>query len=340
MAILKKLYPILLPLFLTGCYEDFDPHIDTTPVLCLNSLITAGSPIDVKVTRSWTYTEVTGESDHSVTDATVSIYANGIPVDSGYVAEEGDRIRIHAVSPSYGEAEAEVTVPVSPRISDTDFSTVVTDLRMQNYQGWGLNADIWFDIRISMEFADIRETDDYHRLTYTTFSPKGIMSGEEDPELPLRPVHYAHLSGGNFDALDPVFYEQVDPFEDMMYGSYYYTFFSDRLYNGEKKTLTFGFSTCFFDLSGWHGDPNDLECGWEVTLYSISESYYKWLAYIEHDNGIIFNDFSYLGMADPIWSYSNVSTGAGVVAAESSVKVKINIKDFLMKIIDAALAGN
>ena len=334
MAILKKLYPILLPLFLTGCYEDFDPRIDTTPVLCLNSLITAGSPIDVKVTRSWTYTEVNGERDHSVPDATVSIYANGIPVDPGYVAEEGDRIRIHAVSPSYGEAEAEVTVPMAAAVSDVDFSAVVTDLRAQASQNRGLNADVWFDIRISIEFADDKGTDDYHRLTYTTFRPKGIMTGEEEHEWPSRSVYSANLSGGNFDALDPVFYEQLDPFEDMMYGSYHCTFFSDRLYNGEKKTLSFGFSNCFFHVSGWDGDPDDLECGWEVTLYSISESYYNWLAYTVQNDGIIFNDFSYLGMADPIWSYSNVSTGAGVVAAQSSRTVTIDIKDFLLKVLD------
>ncbi|MDE6512063.1 MAG: DUF4249 domain-containing protein [Muribaculaceae bacterium] len=335
MAVLKKLYPILLPLFLTGCYEDFDPRIDTTPVLCLNSLITAGSPIDVKVTRSWTYTEVNGERDHSVSDATVSIYANGIPVDSEYVAQEGDRIRIHAVSPSYGEAEAEVTVPVAAVISGVDFSAAVTDLWAQAYQGWGLNADVWFDIRITMELEDVKETADYHRLTYTTFRPKGIMTDEDDePEWPSRGVYRANLSGGNFDALDPVFYEQLDPFEDMMYGSYYCSFFSDRLYGGEKKPLAFGFSNCLFQLSGWDGDPDDLECGWEVTLYSISESYYNWLAYTVQNEGIIFNDFSYLGMADSIWSYSNVSTGAGVVAAQSSRTVTIDIQDFLLKALD------
>ena len=337
MAILKKLYPLLLIGLLTGCYEDFDPRIDTTPVLCLNSLITAGSPIDVKVSRSWTYTDERGTHDHSVTDATVSIYANGIPVDSGYVPEEGDRIRIHAVSPSYGEAEAEVTVPVAPGISDIDFSTAVTDLWMEDYQGWGLNADIWFDIRISMDLADVRETDDYHRLTYTTFNPQGIMTDDEEPELPSSGAFKANLSGGNFDALDPVFYEQVDPFEEMMYGSDFNTFFSDRLYNGEKKSLFFGFSNCVFHLSGWHGDPEDLECGWEVTLYSISESYYDWLAYTVQSEGILFNDFSSFGMADPIWSYSNVSTGAGVVAAQSSRTVTIDIRDFLLKTLEESI---
>ena len=336
MAILKKLYPILLPLFLTGCYEDFDPRIDTTPVLCLNSLITAGSPIDVKVTRSWTYTEVNGESDHSVTDATVSIYANGIQVDPEYVAEEGDRIRIHAVSPRYGEAEAEVTVPVAAAVSDVDFSAAVTDLRVQGSPSGRLSADVWFDIRISMELDDVKDTDDYHRLAYTVFSPKGIMTDEdEEPEWPSRSVYSANLSGGNFDALDPVFYEQVDPFEDIMNGSYYCTFFSDRLYNGEKKPLAFGFSNCLFQLSDWDGEPDDLECGWEVTLYSISESYYNWLAYTVQNDGIIFNDFSSSGMADPIWSYSNVSTGAGVVAAQSSRTVTIDIKDFLRKVLDS-----
>ncbi len=40
MAILKRLYPLLLAAILSGCYETFTPDVDTTPVLCLNSLIT------------------------------------------------------------------------------------------------------------------------------------------------------------------------------------------------------------------------------------------------------------------------------------------------------------
>lgn len=338
MAILKKLHLLALPLFLTGCYEDYYPRIDTEPVLCLNSLITAGSPIEVKVSHTWLYTDEDGSSNHSVPDAELEIYANGELVDADYLPREGDRIRIHASSLKYGEAEAEVTVPVATEVSGIDYSIKPDDLWTKYTEGWGLDAKLQFDIRIFMDLPDNKETADFHRLTYKTYYWSGIDTDDDNGEdwQPYgRSSFNAFLSEGHFEVLDPVFYELNDAFEDVMNGSGYALFFSDRLYNGEAKTLTFGFSSCFFSLSGWNGNPEELECGWDITLCSISESYYNWLVYSYQSSGIIFGDFGDLGLADPIWGYSNVSTGAGVVAAQSSVTVTINLKDYLEKIMES-----
>ncbi len=338
MAILKKLYILVFPLILTSCYEDFNPKIDTDPVLCLNSLITAGNPIEVRVSHTWLYTDDDGRNDHSVSDARIDIFANGELVEADYIPQEGDRIRIHASSLKYGEAEAEVTVPVATRVSDTDFTVKIDDIWMLWTEGWGLNAKIEFGIRMLMDLADNGDTDDFHRLTYQTFSGDVIMTDGYDSDTSRqnygRTTYSSNLSEGQFEALDPVFYEFTDPFEDVMYGSYYTMFFSDRLFNGTAKTLTFGFSPCFFTLSGWKGDPEALECGWDIRLYTISESYYNWLAYSDRSSGIIFGDFEDFGMADPIWGYSNVSTGAGVVAAQSSVDVRVDLKNVLKKILE------
>lgn len=339
MALLKKthsLFFIFLPLLLTGCYQDFDPKIDIKPVLCLNSLITAGEPINVRVSRTWVYTDESGEKDHSVSDATVSIYINGSLVDSGYIPAEGDRIRIHASSPNYGEAEAEVTVPVATEICGFECNTKVTDLSATQTPGLGMNANLQFDINITLDLKDSKDTDDYHRLAYCIFNPEDDGTWEDDQEYPTRSSNYGYLSEGYFEALDPVFYQQVDPFEDMMNGSYHTLFFSDILYNGEEKPLTFGFSSNIFRLSGWDGDLADLECGWDLTLYSISESYYNWLAYDLQDESFVFGDLTDMGLAEPIWGYSNVSTGAGVVAAQSSTTVTIDLRDFLQETLKEA----
>ena len=319
MAILKKTITLLiLPLLLTGCYESFDPKIDTIPVLCLNSLITAGSPIEVKVSRTWVYTDKTGEKDHSVDDAVVMLYANGALVDSGYIPEQGDHIRIHASSVRYGEAEAEVTVPVATPISGVESSGKVESLRIQDTPGWGINADLQFGINISMAIADPKDKDNFHILSYDTFD----QSWRSD------------FSSGYFETVDPVFYEQASPFEDVMNGGGYELFFSDRLLNRATNALDFGFTPCFFHLNGWKGELSELECGWDMTLYSISESYYNWLTFCWQSDGIVFGDFGDWGLSEPIWGYSNVSTGAGVVAAQSSVAIQINIKDFLMKTLE------
>lgn len=339
MAILKRTIPLILPFFLTGCYENFEPKIDTKPVLCLNSLITAGSPIEVRVSRTWLYTDVNGDKDHSVDDAVLRIYANGELVNSGYIPEEGDHLRISASSVKYGDAEAEVTVPVATRISGVEFNNKVESLRVTENPDWGINANVQFGINISMRLDDPKEVDNFYILSYDTFS----FSDDGDNNEPLfrksRNSFKASFSSGNFESVDPVFYEQTNTFEEIMNYSSYNMFFSDRLFHRETNTLDFGFTPCFFEISGWDRDPAELECGWDLTLYSISESYYNWRAYCWQTDGLVFGDFGDLGLAEPIWGYSNVSTGAGVVAARSSVTVKVNIKDFLTGTIDAGLAA-
>ena len=42
---------------LTGCYQDFEPDLKSTPVVCINSNIIAGQPVTADVTRTWRYSE-------------------------------------------------------------------------------------------------------------------------------------------------------------------------------------------------------------------------------------------------------------------------------------------
>ena len=57
MAILKKIYPLLALPLLTGCEEAFTPDMPHTPALCVNSLITAGEPVEAKISKSRLYTD-------------------------------------------------------------------------------------------------------------------------------------------------------------------------------------------------------------------------------------------------------------------------------------------
>ncbi|MDE6134203.1 MAG: DUF4249 domain-containing protein, partial [Muribaculaceae bacterium] len=102
MAILRYILPILSLFLLTGCYESFNPEIDTVPVLCLNSLITAGEHIEVEVTHTWLFNDEKTERNHDVKDAVVTILVNEMIVGSDYLPKEGDKIRIVAESPTYG----------------------------------------------------------------------------------------------------------------------------------------------------------------------------------------------------------------------------------------------
>ena len=124
MAILRYILASLLMLSLTGCYEDFDPTVDTRPVLCINSLITAGEPIEVEVSHTWVYNDKAAALDHSVDDAEVDIFANGRLVRPDYIPREGDEIHIAAHSAKYGMAEATVTVPIAMPIDMVDFKSM------------------------------------------------------------------------------------------------------------------------------------------------------------------------------------------------------------------------
>ena len=116
----------------------------------------------------------------------------------------------------------------------------------------------------------------------------------------------------------------------MAYGSIYdNAFFSDKRFDGASRKINFGFIGCGFSVSGWDPDSDIMECGYTVTLNTISKSYFDWAMYFWNSERGLIGEFSDMGLAEPIWGYSNVSTGAGVVAAQSSATVTINLKDFI-----------
>lgn len=108
-----------------------------------------------------------------------------------------------------------------------------------------------------------------------------------------------------------------------------FMFFSDRQFSGKTYTLHLNFSNNSFRVSSHQYDESLLD--FEVNLYltTVSKSYYNWAVYKWNvDEGIIGN-LSDIGLAESKWGYSNVSTGAGVVAAQSSAKYTIGLKEFL-----------
>ena len=65
----------------------------------------------------------------------------------------------------------------------------------------------------------------------------------------------------------------------------------------------------------------------------MSQSYYNWAVYRWNVDEGITGDLSDIGLAESKWGYSNVSTGAGVVAAQSFSKATVNLKEFLKTIL-------
>ena len=108
-----------------------------------------------------------------------------------------------------------------------------------------------------------------------------------------------------------------------------FVFFSDRQFSGKTYTLHLNFSDNSFHVKSQEYDESLLECGVNLYLTTVSKSYYNWAVYKWNVDEGITGDLSDIGLAESKWGYSNVSTGAGVVAAQSSSKYTIDLKEFL-----------
>lgn len=326
MAILRYIIPVLLVPFLTACYEDFNPEIDTDPVLCLNSLITAGEPIEVRVTHTWRFNDEKSERNHEVADAVVTVFANEKVVGPDYPAKEGDRIRIIARSPAYGTASAEVTVPYATPIGKVTVSPVVTDIWMgdKDFYHYEMFADVTFNLSIELDVNDPAGTDNYYHFGYN-------WSGRDTDGSPT-------LSIGHFEYnSEPIFREHIGLFETVMENDDTdFVFFSDRQFAGRTYTLHLKFSHNSFNVKSRYYDDALLECGVNLYLTTVSQSYYNWAVYKWNADEGIIGDLSDIGLAESKRGYSNVSTGAGVVAAKAAVKYTLSLKDFLQKTLSCS----
>lgn len=58
----KYILPLILSLVLTSCFSDFEPDIESKPVLCMISNISDGDSIKVSLTHTWRWSEGKNES--------------------------------------------------------------------------------------------------------------------------------------------------------------------------------------------------------------------------------------------------------------------------------------
>ena len=318
MAFLKKIFLFLLLSILTACEETFTPGMPHAAVLCVNSLVTAGEPIEVSVSKSRLYTDTSDDS--GVKDATVNIYANGQLQLASYIPKEGDEIRIVAQSKSIGSVHAEVTVPNEVPIEKVKWEA--SDVSSwSNEHGYN---DIRFRLRVKLTIADpVGEN-------YYKFSSRIEMSDlEQDDELDSGQSLSIGVSDLQYD-MEPIFSEHIGIFESIMGGDAYgFTFFTDRQFSEKAYTLNLQFNNCWF-----RGSLDDLlDCDFILVIHSISPSYYNWVNYVwQRDNGTL-TEFGDYGFGEPIWGYSNCTSGAGVVAAQSKNEYHIDLTDFIKETI-------
>lgn len=352
MAILKHISIIGALMFLTtGCFTDFEPDIESTPVLCMNSTITAGDSITVLLTHTWRWSDDTiKEKDLIVADAEVMLYVNDeyretlqfvkFPQDyynpyleddrlfgylSKYKAQEGDRIKLMAHNEKYGDASAEVTVPYRIDITRVEFDSPISDYPWQEwpkFYGFSLDLLIWFNDRSS--------TTDYYKFSTDASNPDKYYI--PNPDGTLGEECYARIYSYyvNYDR-EPLFTEHVSPLESAVSETSGYTIFSDRQISGKEYPLHISIDNIQYYYNNPENNPELKTASIDLHLDVISQSYYNHVLSVwEHNDGIngILGD---VGLADPVWDGSNVSTGAGVVAAKSTSTYKIYLQNIVEK---------
>lgn len=321
MAILKKIYPLLLPALLASCEEVFMPDMPHDPVLCVNSLITVGEPVEAKISKSRLYTDAPEKSE--VRDADVRIYANGeLQLDS-YLPKEGDNIRIVAESPAVGRGEADVLIPASIPAPTATWEAYDVSCWQSDISGVSIVFKLKVDLRI----------EDPDGENYYKFSFNNDIQADEDTDDFEASGNYGFSIGSLLYDMEPIFSEHIGIFESIMGGDAEgFSFFSDRQFAGKSYTLHLQFDNCWFRY------PKGMvpDCKVNLIVSSVSPSFYNWANYMwQRDRGTL-SEFSDYGFGDPIWGYSNVSTGAGVVAAQSESVCSIDLSDLVRQTIDDA----
>lgn len=315
----------MMLIIFTSCYTDFEPDIESSPVVCLNSVAHAGDTLRVNVTRTWRWSEGLPDEtiDIYIPDATVDITVNGdklpqpryvrLPYtdyyrpDPGYtymtdyVVRPGDEIKIHASTSKYGDAYGETNVPEGIKIDKCE-----TILNKRKVERRGNSTIYSGDATVLLYFTDPADEVNYYMLsTMMNFRP-----GPDN--------RYLHTTlSYNYDN-EPLFAEQITPLDEDANG---YTIFTDRQISGKTYALHMVLEDISYEIT--NDDPSTNPSYVEFSLDELSETYYKHVLSVWTANDGLSGTLGGIGLGDHVWELSNVSTGAGVIVSSSSGKWKL-----------------
>lgn len=351
--IITLLLSILSMMTLASCMSEFEPDIESTPVVCINANAVVGDTLLVEVTRTWRWSEghVVGDFynendiDIFLREADVEVWVNGelrcrpkfcestVPYPSwmlphgwhvkgyqtDYVPSPGDHIYIKVHDAEYGDAEGEVTVPMPTKIDGVTFSTTLIDdpdLINSKYYG-DMSKDDFAAVSGNVSF-NIQMTDPDDILNYYKLEMHLLVREKEG--LPLISKTYF-----NFDQ-EPLFTEHVSSLESVFSETYGYHFFSDRQISGQPYVLRVSADETQYSYLKEEGASSNQSCI-QLKLCTISESYYKHVISMWQSNDGVPGALGGIGLGEPVWMESNVSTGAGVISASSSSEVNIPMSE-------------
>lgn len=280
-----------------SCYQEIDlSEYKKEPILVLNSVATDQMPVMANITHSWFYSDK--ENHTPVTNAKVSLFVNNHREEemfwnekmyySRYIPKENDRIKIMAETPE-GVLQAEDRIPTITTIDEVSVSF--------QRSNWSINGSfIGTDMIYKITFQDDPDIENYYFIRFEDEYGNIEAGGQE-----LGSLEYS---------TDPVFVGEKSELENIgteegLWGQGGRTF-SDQLINGKRYTLTVREKR----LAPRYDNSPVIR---NVILYSLSESYYKYLTALQnrYDETIIKN-LTELGLTEPRRIYGNVEVGAGI----------------------------
>lgn len=330
-----------------SCTKEIDlEHLRPESRLVLNSLITAGDSVKVRLTRTWFYTEIS--PDVTVRNADIKLYVNGVFKEkmvwkayekatnsyndifddnvkikgyyiSSYRPVKGDSIKITVEANGFEGISAETHLPVHTYLKDFKAKESEREDNGFTYKSTDFEVTI----------KDDPDKKDFYLIDFEQGYPESVFVDENmhemeytgkylwmgySPDYSTEPLFTSHLS-----ALDKILgYDWIS--------GEYGRAFSDDLINGKEYTIKLK-----SDNYSYMTSPNPDSAPplyYRVNLYTITEEYYRYIkAIIEiKDGGGLDSHLSDVGLAEPVRIFSNVKGGVGILgsAVRDSVTVSIS----------------
>lgn len=347
-------YPLLLLalLFATAaCEKVITLNTEKcVPKIVMNGILSPDSLIEIKVSKSFLYTDTT-PNRNLIERVTLTLFVNNVEVEqlrkvrvdtsslvsvyrSTVYPKVGDQIRVEASAVGYPTAWAETTVPVPPTIHSVNTATFITERSIikNNPPTLPIDEKAFQNIRIKMEVSGGTPDANQHFLLQARIMTEEI---EKYPNIPTR---YLYLYTDD----DPIFEEshRHSLLEDVItegaelkgVRQYDSALFSNKRFRDNHYTLDFSV-TDFYCYHITYEEQGENQWGLpvkkelflnppiEVLFTAVSPELYPY--YKRRDDDPNSDRESIQTISEPELTYSNVQNGIGVVGAIASAKVRI-----------------
>lgn len=317
------LYTLLLGVFLTSCYRKIDlDEYRTTPKMVINSVVSPDTVVMASITRTWFYPDK--KPYVNLPHAHVELYINNQYIEtmqwktlnnprnpdqpdtlflSNTIPAEGDRIKIVASTPEYGTVTAEDIIPKKVPIKNASHT-----IKKGNGVYQGTISD-YFEIYYEVTFDEFPEKNNYYLAKITQ----------------IKTGYYGYYET-KIDYIDPVFKEQDAILDESMAfnglekrGG---ALFTDQSINGQTYTLQIKETTAELDETEQR----------IISIYSLSESYFLYLLSLQKIAGsTLEGGLGNIGLAEPLWVYSNVEGGTGILGGNQHSETTITLNNLSKK---------